>query len=55
MRLPCAERMQGWAGFRNVLVHDYVGIDHRIAWAAIRDELDDLVAFRIRAFGKVDP
>ena len=26
-----AERMRGWAGFRNVLVHDYIGIDHRQA------------------------
>ena len=50
-----AERMRGWAGFRNVLVHDYIGIDHRIAYAAIRDELDDLVAFRIRTLGKVAP
>ena len=30
-----AERMRGWAGFRNVLVHDYIAIDHRIAYAAI--------------------
>ena len=50
-----AERMRGWAGFRNVLVHDYIGIDHRIAYAAIRDELDDLVAFRIWALGKIAP
>ena len=50
-----AERMRGWAGFRNVLVHDYIGIDHRIAYAAIRDELDDLAAFRIWALGKIDP
>ena len=50
-----AERMRGWAGFRNVLVHDYIGIDHRIAYAAIRDELDDIAAFRIWALGKIDP
>ena len=50
-----AERMRGWAGFRNVLVHDYIGIDHRIAYAAIRDELDDLAAFRIWAVGKIGP
>ena len=52
---PLAERMRGWAGFRNVLVHDYIGIDHRIAYAAIRDELDDIAAFRIWALGKIDP
>ena len=52
---PPAERMRGWAGFRNVLVHDYIGIDHGIAYAAIRDELDDLAEFRIWALGKLDP
>ena len=50
-----AERMRGWAGFRNVLVHDYISIDHRIAYAAIRDELDDLAEFRSWALGKIDP
>lgn len=50
-----AERMRGWAGFRNVLVHDYITIDHRIAYAAIRDELDDLVRFRTWALGKLGP
>ena len=48
-----AERMRGWAGFRNVLVHDYVDIDHRIAYAAIRDELDDLAQFRAWALKKL--
>lgn len=43
-----AERMRGWAGFRNILVHDYITIDHRIAYAAIRDELDDQPAQRRR-------
>ena len=50
-----AERMRGWAGFRNVLVHEYVNVDHRIAYAAIRDELDDLADFKAWALGKVDP
>ena len=50
-----AERMRGWAEFRNVLVHDYIGIDHRIAYAAIPDELDDLAELRIWALGKIDP
>ena len=48
-----AERLRGWAGFRNVLVHGYVDIDHRIAYAAIRDELGDLVAFRDWGIGKL--
>ena len=50
-----AERMRGWAGFRKVLVHDYIAIDHRIAYAAIRDELDDIVQFRTWALGKLQP
>ena len=49
-----AERLRGWAGFRNVLVHEYIGIDHRIAYAAIRNELDDLVALQRWALGKID-
>ena len=49
------ERMRGWAGFRNVLVHEYIGIDHRIAHAAIRNELGDLADFRDWALGKVRP
>ena len=49
-----AERMRGWAGFRNVLVHEYVNIDHRIAYAAIRSELDDLADFRAWALGKIE-
>lgn len=48
-----AERMRGWAGLRNILVHDYIAMDHRIAYAAIRDELDDLVRFRTWALGKL--
>jgi uncharacterized protein YutE (UPF0331/DUF86 family) len=34
--------LRGWAGFRNILVHEYLAIDHGIAWRAIRDELGDL-------------
>ena len=50
-----AQRMRGWAGFRNVLVHEYVNIDHRIAYAAIRDELGDLDAFGRWALDKLAP
>ena len=39
------ERMQLWAGYRNVLVHAYLTIDHGIAWDAIRNDLDDLRQF----------
>lgn len=49
-----AERLRGWAGFRNVLVHQYANIDHRIAYRAIRDDLVDLVAFRDWAAGRLE-
>ena len=49
-----ARRLREWAGFRNVLVHDYLTIDHGIAYRAIRDDLGDLDAFRGWALGKLD-
>ncbi len=50
-----SQRLQHWAGFRNVLVHDYLTFDHSIAYAAIRDDLSDLEAFGRWALGKLDP
>ncbi|MDX2023453.1 MAG: DUF86 domain-containing protein [Deltaproteobacteria bacterium] len=32
---PLASRLQQWAGFRNILVHAYLDIDHGIAWDTI--------------------
>ena len=49
-----SDRLQAWASFRNVLVHDYMTIDHGIAYRAIRDDLGDLDAFRRWALGKLD-
>ena len=49
-----SDRLQDWAGFRNVLVHDYLTIDHGIAYKAIRNDLGDLDAFRRWALGKLD-
>lgn len=40
-----AARLRAWAGFRNILVHQYLDIDHRIAWNAIQNELGDLETF----------
>jgi uncharacterized protein YutE (UPF0331/DUF86 family) len=40
-----ADRLRSWAGFRNILVHEYLRIDHAIAYHALRDELADLEAF----------
>jgi uncharacterized protein YutE (UPF0331/DUF86 family) len=41
-----ATRLRGWAGFRNVLVHLYIDIDHGISWRVIQNERGDLTAFR---------
>ena len=49
-----SERLQRWAGFRNVLVHDYLTLDHGIAYAAIHTRLGDLEAFGRWALGKLD-
>jgi uncharacterized protein YutE (UPF0331/DUF86 family) len=38
-------RLRSWAGFRNILVHQYLDIDHGIAWHAIQKELGDLETF----------
>lgn len=40
-----AGRLRAWAGFRNILVHQYLDIDHGIAWNAIQKELGDLETF----------
>jgi uncharacterized protein YutE (UPF0331/DUF86 family) len=50
-----AERLRGWAGFRNVLVHEYLEIDHSISYRAIRDELGDLESFASWAAEKLPP
>lgn len=51
---PLAERLASWAGLRNVLVHDYLDIDHRISFRAIREALEDLEAFRLAAVAELD-
>jgi uncharacterized protein YutE (UPF0331/DUF86 family) len=50
-----ADRLRGWAGFRNILVHEYLDIDHAIAHRAIRDELGDLEELAAWAARKLDP
>lgn len=40
-----ARRLQDWMGFRHVLVHLYLKIDHGRSWDAIREDLDDLQEF----------
>jgi uncharacterized protein YutE (UPF0331/DUF86 family) len=40
-----SKRLQLWAGFRNVLVHAYLAIDHGMAWDAIVNDLGELRQF----------
>jgi len=42
------ERLQKWMGFRNILVHFYLEIDHGISYDTIQDELGDLRQFATR-------
>lgn len=50
-----AERLRGWAGFRNILVHEYLDIDHApIAFRAIQTELSDMDRLGEWATGKLE-
>jgi uncharacterized protein YutE (UPF0331/DUF86 family) len=40
-----AARLSDWMGFRNVLVHLYLEIDHGRVYEAIEQDLGDLEAF----------
>jgi uncharacterized protein YutE (UPF0331/DUF86 family) len=40
-----AERVKAWMGFRQVLVHLYLKIDHERTWKAIQEDLGDLEEF----------
>jgi hypothetical protein len=40
-----SQRMQGWAGLRNVLTHLYLEIDHQRVYAVLTEDLDSLEAF----------
>jgi len=42
-------RLQAWAGYRDLLVHGYLDIDHGIAWDAIQNDLEDLCAWAATA------
>ena len=50
-----ARRLQGWMGFRNVLVHLYLEIDHSRSYDAIRNELGDLEEFKRSMAALLDP
>ena len=47
-----ADALRQWAGFRNILVHAYLRIDHGLAWDAITKDLGDIEAFYAWAIGK---
>ncbi len=40
-----AERLKRWMGFRNILVHFYLAIDHGRVYDAMQEDLGDLEAF----------
>ena len=48
-----AERLRGWAGFRNLLVHQYANLDHGVSYQAIQEDLEDLRALREWGLGKL--
>jgi uncharacterized protein YutE (UPF0331/DUF86 family) len=53
LQAELAESLRGWAGFRKVLVHQYLEIDRALSYHAIRDELGDLDALARWALGKL--
>jgi uncharacterized protein YutE (UPF0331/DUF86 family) len=50
-----SERLQEWMGFRNVLVHLYLDIDHGRSYDAIQEDLGDLEAFAARMARLLQP
>lgn len=40
-----ARRLNGIAGFRNILVHEYIRIDHQIVYDTLQTGLDDFEQF----------
>lgn len=50
-----ADRLKGWMGFRNVLVHLYLEVDHGRSYDAIREDLGDLEQFASAAARLLEP
>lgn len=40
-----AKRLHGLGGFRNILVHDYMGIDYSVVYDRLKNNLDDFSDF----------
>jgi uncharacterized protein YutE (UPF0331/DUF86 family) len=49
---PLSKRLVSMAGFRNLLVHEYLEIDRRRVWRVLKDELADFEKF-IRVVSKL--
>ncbi len=49
-----AERLRQWAGFRNILVHQYLEVNHALSYQAIAEDLGDIEAFFDWALGAVE-
>ena len=47
-----SKRLVSMAGFRNILVHEYLAIDRRRVYAVVKDDLGDLEKF-IKAVSKL--
>ncbi len=46
-----SKRLQEWAGFRNILVHDYVRLDLDRVYDVLHQDLTDIGTF-LKAFSK---
>lgn len=42
---PTASGLERWAGFRNILAHEYLTLDHAISWQTIQSELPCVLKF----------
>jgi len=47
------ERLRLMAGFRNILVHDYMKIDRKIVYKALRGNIKDFALFRAAVIKKL--
>ena len=54
LSLALTDTLRKWAGFRNILMHDYLRIDHGLAWDAICRDLGDIEAFYAWAVAKLE-
>jgi uncharacterized protein YutE (UPF0331/DUF86 family) len=43
---PMRETLRKMKGFRNILVHEYGGVDDRIVYEVLQNRLDDFEAFK---------